>query len=246
MPKDVRMKRAAYVFGAVVCWIISVIYIFSAYDLTTSKSGVWALAHITLAVLFLAGGTKLFKRYKTLDKGASNLSGEEIAPEVIANERMDILLEYSDEASAAFKGISGLPDDFQRKFLETIEEGEVSDYRKLAQDIRGEYETLRMKERNPYDDKELNRGYSKALKIGPDAGDEFKRVIEVLGDKSDVPAILSKLTEKFRGRVSYKGCTIRQDDDGKLRVFDSNGHQLKGSLEYETLETAKEAVDFLG
>jgi hypothetical protein len=182
----------------------------------------------------------------TIATAEDSLEGQSSIDLGSVGEKAAIILEYSDEAAKAFKGISNLPDVFQKKFIDSIEEGDVTDYTELALEIRDEYETVKKSEQNPYDSEELNRGYGEALKIGANAADEFKRVIEVLGDKSDITSILSKLKDKYFNSEVYKGYTIQKGKDRRYRVIDSDGLLLRGSTDYGSVFTAKEAIDYIG
>ncbi len=105
-----------------------------------------------------------------------------------------IAIEYRPEVAKAWQRISKVSDNLKEMFLSRLNENPKADVSTIIDPVFAEIE----RERNPFDDPAMNIAYSKAQKISEEAGREFRRVAERLGDTVDPDDLLSGVRSKFQ------------------------------------------------
>ncbi len=93
----------------------------------------------------------------------------------------------------AWQQISEFSDDLKEMFLSRLNENPKADVSSLVVPIIAKHE----KELNPFDDPAMNKAYGKAQKISEEAGREFRRVAEQLGDTVDPDDLLGVVRLKY-------------------------------------------------
>jgi hypothetical protein len=104
-----------------------------------------------------------------------------------------VAMEYRPDAKAAFDKLGNIPRRFKIRYLELLEQnpkGSVNDYLKTVQ-------TEHAKWHKPYKDNRINLVLQEARKLGPEAENEFTKVMELLGDSADPIEILKRVKMKY-------------------------------------------------
>jgi hypothetical protein len=81
-----------------------------------------------------------------------------------------------------------------------LEEDPKRDVKKLFDDLLEAGNLLK----NPYPDQKANLAYNEALNISVEAKEEFQRVYELLGNKSNPEIIIEKIKNKFGAKVELQ------------------------------------------
>lgn len=76
----------------------------------------------------------------------------------------------------------------QIRFLELLNENPKGIVEEYVSVVQNEYTTWL----NPYDRKELNEALQKVRAIGPNAEEEFKSVIDILGESANPDTVVKK------------------------------------------------------
>jgi len=100
-----------------------------------------------------------------------------------------IAIEYRPEAKVAFESLRKLPKKFKIRFLELLNENPKGIVEEYVSVVQNEYTTWL----NPYDRKELNEALQKVRAIGPNAEEEFKSVIDILGESANPDTVVKKI-----------------------------------------------------
>jgi len=154
----------------------------------------------------------------------------------------ELVLEYSDDAKKNFDRLKQLPKSIAQTFIEKLEEDPSQDTRKLSDDLIAAHEA----EIRPYQQEKLNQALAQARELGPEAEQEFRKVVALLGDKIDANEVLARLREKFPGNFEhYGGFAICPTTKGMFEIRDANDNRVPGTLEYKTKVAAKVAIDYL-
>lgn len=100
-----------------------------------------------------------------------------------------VAIEYRPEAKVAFESLRKLPKNFKIRFLELLNENPKGIVEEYVSVVQNEYATWL----NPYDRKELNEALQKVRAIGPNAEEEFKSVIDILGESANPDTVVKKI-----------------------------------------------------
>lgn len=115
------------------------------------------------------------------------------------SEEFKILFEYDPVVKDCHDSLEKLDPQLSSQFRQ-----EVVDDRKKSNDIRDRLMAQHEKKMNPYDSDELNQAYSEAQNLSPNAGDEFCRIIEVMGEDVDAKHIIERMKEKYAEFKNYQ------------------------------------------
>lgn len=108
------------------------------------------------------------------------------------SEEFQILNEYDPVVKECHEELGELDPQLSSQFRD-----EVVSNRKKATDIRDRLKAQHENKLNPYTSDELNEALAEARLLGPSAGEEFTRVVEVMGEDLDVEAVLNRLKKKM-------------------------------------------------
>lgn len=103
------------------------------------------------------------------------------------------VIDYSDAAAAAWEDIKSLPEEYQQRFLASLDQEPALDVGPLAAQIIAD----RAKELRPYDDNSANDALEQARTISLEAEQEFLEVYDMLGSSLAPSEILKKVESKF-------------------------------------------------
>ena len=161
---------------------------------------------------------------------------------LVWQEEFQILNEYDPVVKECHDELEALNPQLSSQFREEV----VSD-RKKATDIRDRLKAAHEKKLKPYISEELNEALAKARSLGPYAEEEFIRVVELMGEDIDVDDAIQRLSEKFIPDITfvteYKSFRIYTDSMGKYVVYSPTNVKVSGSLDYDSIDTAKAFID---
>ena len=100
-----------------------------------------------------------------------------------------VAIEYRPEAKVAFDSLGQLPKKFKIRFLELLNENPKGIVEEYVGIVKNEYAAWL----NPYDREELNAALQEVRAIGPNAEEEFKSVIDLLGESANPDAVVKKI-----------------------------------------------------
>ncbi len=103
------------------------------------------------------------------------------------------VIDYSDAAASAWEDIKSLPEEYQQRFLASLDQEPTLDVGPLAAQLIAD----RAKELRPYDDDDANDSLEQARTISVAAEQEFREVYDMLGSKLAPSEILKKVESKF-------------------------------------------------
>ena len=103
------------------------------------------------------------------------------------------VIDHSDAAASAWEDIKSLPEEYQQRFLASLDQEPTLDVGPLAAQLIAD----RAKELRPYDDDDANDSLEQARTISVEAEQEFREVYDMLGSKLAPSEILKKVESKF-------------------------------------------------
>lgn len=104
-----------------------------------------------------------------------------------------LAIEYRNDVREVFESLSHMPDQFRKLFIELLNEdpkAEATDLKRRVESSYGEW-------LNPYESDHINQKLNEARKFGDEAEADFRKVVDVLGDKADYESILEKLRATY-------------------------------------------------
>lgn len=104
-----------------------------------------------------------------------------------------LAIEYDQAVERAWRQLNWLPDAYQEKFLSALDSDPTCDPTTLAKELCKEHEKVK----HPYDREDLNAALDDARSISEEAAEEFKAVVDLLGDKIDPATTIDKIEAKF-------------------------------------------------
>ena len=104
-----------------------------------------------------------------------------------------LVIEYDDEAAAAWEQVQDLPSEYSSRFLDTLGANPEQDPAALAASLHEEHQKLI----RPYDNDEVNDALAQARTISSDAETEFRKAYALVGTRVSPDGILVKVEEKF-------------------------------------------------
>ena len=137
------------------------------------------------------------------------------------------IISYSPEAQVAWNSIQDLPEKFKNMFLQELQENPTQEAYELAEAIR----LMLANELRPYADDAANNALEKARKINAKAEEEFKEVYSILGKKSDLDYIISKIKKKH--------CRSEKSNDTHEERLSKDPEHLKQTSSKYILERAR-------
>ncbi len=164
-----------------------------------------------LAVIYFIFRRPLKRLFGYLSKDQSELAIRPNQPTVSSVSRNEIValarkhggekaataMEYSDEAYEAYRRIRSMDVDFRTKFFEHLEFNGIDGVDEYVQKLELQNEKARISKLSPFLNEAANVGYQEALSISEKAAEEFKRVIQTLGDNVDVDDVRIKIRDKY-------------------------------------------------
>ncbi|MBT5872271.1 MAG: hypothetical protein HOH43_02535 [Candidatus Latescibacteria bacterium] len=111
----------------------------------------------------------------------------------IGGEKAAIIMEYSKEAQDAYRETVSMGPDLRTQFLRRLDEAGLEGMEACLNELRQEH----LRRHSLYENEAANRGYQEAVAISTAAADEYKKVIEALGDAADIDPILERLRAKY-------------------------------------------------
>ena len=103
------------------------------------------------------------------------------------------VIDHSDAAASAWEDIKSLPEEYQQRFLASLDQEPTLDVGPLAAQLIAD----RAKELRPYDDEDANDSLEQARTISVEAEQEFREVYNMLGSSLTPSEILKKIESKF-------------------------------------------------
>lgn len=88
------------------------------------------------------------------------------------------VIKYDKTATEQFGRLSKLPEEFSKKFLEAVEADTRCNTESLANELLEEHR----KQIEPYEDEKLNVALAGMREISPEAEQEFKKAVDVIGE----------------------------------------------------------------
>ena len=104
-----------------------------------------------------------------------------------------ILDEYNEEAERYWNEIQVLPESYQNRFLEALNDDPLTDPKALAKRLLEENQS----ELRPYENEEANDLLERSRTISETAASEFMEIYELLGNKADLNYAFAKIEAKF-------------------------------------------------
>ena len=101
--------------------------------------------------------------------------------------------EYNEEAERYWNEVQILPESYQNRFLEALNDDPLTDFKALAKRLLEENQS----ELRPYEDDEANELLERCRAISESAASEFKEVYKLLGEKADLNYAFAKIEAKF-------------------------------------------------
>jgi len=109
---------------------------------------------------------------------------------VLKSEKWRILREYDEVVAKAFEDFESLGEEYQIRFAEKVVNVEPGD-RNVELIVKSIYEAYKAEYRIS-DREEINQAYKQMFEINDNAAEEFRNVIETLGDQVDIESIVKK------------------------------------------------------
>lgn len=103
------------------------------------------------------------------------------------------VIEYSEEAERYWSYIQVLPENYQNRFLEALNDDPLTDPKALAKRLVEENQS----ELRPYENEEANDLLERSRTISEAAASEFMEIYELLGNKADLNYAFAKIEAKF-------------------------------------------------
>ena len=122
-----------------------------------------------------------------------------------------IAIQYLPEAEAAWSQAQDMPEPYVMRFLRALDEDPKSNAEEVLSSLADELE----REQRPYLSDELNEAFTRLGGYGPEAQDEFRRVVDALGDAVQVDEVISRIISRIEEKLTER---IQDIQDAEARA----------------------------
>ena len=137
-------------------------------------------------------------------RGANGMS--QSTEKSIWSEEFNILYEYATPVKECHDELEAIEPQLSEKFREEV----VLD-RKKAPEIRDRLKAEHEENIKPFASEDLNKAFAEARLLGPNAEEEFTRIVEVMGEDIDVDDVSQRLKKKY-GELKYASLSLADRD----------------------------------
>jgi hypothetical protein len=130
--------------------------------------------------------------------------------------KFELLLKYSDDVREGYKVVSSLPVGYQKKFVEQVCLSKVpeADVARISAELIAEHE----KELNPFSNENANQLFRRLRQAeGQTAADEYRKVLEALGDGTSPEGVYEKVVANFAASKGPKHSAIPPPVAGQVK-----------------------------